>query len=113
MKLLIGIISIITLTFSPLESETEVLKPAESIDINAEILINQELTFDGYEGEYYFFTDTDFQAVVLKCEKELPVDLINGNFEGKKFRVSYKAAQRTADSSSEGTIEAVAPADKK
>ena len=113
MKLLISIISIITLTFSPVESETKVSQAPETIEMNTATLINQELTFDGYEGEYYFFTDSNYKAVVLECAKELPVDLTNGNHEGKKFCVSYKAEERTSDSSCEGIIEDVEISDKK
>ncbi|MAW94067.1 MULTISPECIES: hypothetical protein [unclassified Leeuwenhoekiella] len=113
MKLLISIISLITISFSPVSSDTEDTKTSETLETYNATLVNQELTYDGYEGEYYFFTDADFQAVVLECSKKLPVDLINGNFEGKKFQVSYQVAERTSDSSSEGTIQNVALTENK
>ncbi len=102
MKLLISIISIVALSFSPMESalntSTETVNTA---------VVNEQLTFDGYEGEYYFFTDTNYEAVVLEANQKLPIDLINGNYEGKKLEVSYEAVNRTQDSSSEGVIKSV------
>ncbi|MCC4213760.1 hypothetical protein [Leeuwenhoekiella parthenopeia] len=107
MKLLISIISVLILSFSPITSKEA------NAEITNDTFVNAELTFDGYEGEYYFFTDADLQAVVLESSSELAIDLENGNYEGSRVVVAYKALDRSADSSSEGIIKSITLANDK
>ena len=68
----------------------------------------QELTFDGYEGGYYFFTNEEQKAVVLEADEETKSpDLIYGSLEGKTFEVVYTPVSRTATSSTQGIIDTV------
>lgn len=46
------------------------------------------VTFDGYEGEYYFFSDKNFKAIELTERDELPIKaskLKESSYVGKKF----------------------------
>ncbi len=99
MKLLISIISILLISYNPLTHSDNEQAPAN------QDVINENLTFDGYEGEYYFFTDANYQAVVLEANPDaLAVDLINGGYEGKTFEVVYTNKEKNEESSSEGVI---------
>lgn len=81
--------------------------------INSEIattsaFVEDQLIFDGYEGNYYFFTDPDFKAVVLEVNDASSIsnyDLVNGNFEGKTFQVSYKTTDNPQNASAIGVIQ--------
>ena len=50
-------------------------------------------TFDGAEGNYFFFTDVESKALQFEdIEPALAkkLDLINGDYVGKTFEVHYK-----------------------
>lgn len=101
MKTLITIFSIVVISLSGFNS------PGLINSTNNDVVQNQ-LTFDGYEGGYYFFTNTDQQAVVLEIDEETKSpDLVNGNLEGETFEVVYTPVERTQTSSTEGIIETV------
>ncbi|MFD2825534.1 hypothetical protein ACFSYG_03555 [Leeuwenhoekiella polynyae] len=101
MKTLITIFSIVVISLSGFNS------PESTASVHEDVVQNQ-LTFDGYEGGYYFFTNTNQQAVVLEADEETKSpDLINGNLEGKTFKVVYTPVERTATSSTQGIIETV------
>lgn len=71
---------------------------------------SEVLVYDGFEGGYLFFTNVDHQAVVLEiADSELlkTVDLINGDFVGKKLKVEYEEMELQEESSSMGRIEEV------
>jgi len=98
MKTLITIFSILIISLSGFNSP-------ETIN---EDVVQHQLTFDGYEGGYYFFTDTDQQAVVLEADEETESpDLKDANLEGETFKVVYTPVERTETSSTEGIIELV------
>lgn len=68
---------------------------SESNQTNLENINKEEVTatFDGAEGNYYFFTDSNnkalqFEDVVEKVKKSY--DLINGDYVGKEFNINYK-----------------------
>ncbi len=70
---------------------------------------SEVLIFDGYEGGYLFFTNSERQAVVLEVTnvKVLNnIDLINGDFVGTKLNVDYEEIDEE-ESSSMGIIEMV------
>jgi len=67
----------------------------------------QELIFDGYEGEYYFFSDASHQAVVLESDSELTKNLKSNDAVGEQFEVAYEPKTQTETSSSQGTIAAI------
>ncbi|MFI8379024.1 hypothetical protein [Leeuwenhoekiella sp. NPDC079379] len=100
MKTLITIFNIFLISFSGITLDE---KPAE--------LIQDQLVFDGYEGNYYFFTNKDYQAVVLELsnQESLKYDLVNGNLEGKTFKVAYKSIENPKNSSAIGTIQSLEP----
>ncbi|MEE3244812.1 MAG: hypothetical protein VX226_09175 [Bacteroidota bacterium] len=95
MKTLLSIFSIITLSLS-----TAILPVNDDLS-------TQQLTFDGYEGGYYFFSDEAYQAVVLESDSELVMDLKNNDAVGEQFEVAYEPKAQTETSSSQGTIEAI------
>ena len=98
MKTLITIFSIVVISLSGFNCPEL---------INEDVVQNQ-LTFDGYEGGYYFFTTANQQAVVLEVDEETKSpDLVNGNLEGETFKVVYTPVERTATSSTQGIIETV------
>ena len=100
MKLLISLFTLFVLSFSPV--------PEKNLDMHSEDLVEQELVFDGYEGGYYFFSDATYQALVLEADEEhTPYELINGNLEGKSFKIAYKVVDPSPDSSTEGIIKEV------
>ncbi|MFC7358278.1 hypothetical protein ACFQO1_11310 [Jejudonia soesokkakensis] len=48
------------------------------------------VTFDGYEGEYYFFSDKNFKAIQLTERDELPIKaskLREGDYVGSTFTI--------------------------
>ncbi len=50
------------------------------------------VTFDGYEGGHYFFTDENGRAVSLSIDDELPANieaLKNGEHIGDQFEIDY------------------------
>jgi|GEM_PF-614233 len=56
------------------------------------------LTFDGYEGGYFIFSDSNHKAVLFETENETSLynyDLINGDYIGKKFNVVYENPNET------------------
>ena len=66
------------------ESQTELDKVS---------LITKTVTFDGYEGEYFFFTDIDGTPIIVektKSEKELFKLLQDNVAIGKKFILKFK-----------------------
>ncbi|WP_273016935.1 hypothetical protein [Leeuwenhoekiella blandensis] len=99
MKTLISIIGIITMGFSVAMNAPE--------DSSPNTKDTQELIFDGYEGEYYFFSDASHQAVVLESDSELTKNLKNNDAVGEQFEVAYEPKIQTATSSSQGTIAAI------
>lgn len=101
MKTLLTIFSIVLISFSNV-----------SLNLVNEDLVQDHLTFDGYEGGYYFFSDANYQAVVLKAKNDKSfenIDLKNGNLEGKKFNVAYEVVDQTQTSSATGLIESLEP----
>ena len=102
MKLAISLISILFLSFTPIDSKNL------NLEISTSNVVDEQLIFDGYEGGYYFFSNADYEAVVLGASEEnTPYELINGNLEGELFIVSYKHADDGLQTSSEGSITAV------
>jgi hypothetical protein len=99
MKTLVSIIAIITMGFSVAMNAPE--------DPSPNIKDTQELIFDGYEGEYYFFSDASHQAVVLESDSELTKNLQNNDAVGEQFEVAYEPKTQTETSSSQGTIAAI------
>jgi hypothetical protein len=52
------------------------------------------VTFDGYEGEYYFFSDQNYNAIQLTKNDPLPLKaskLKDGNYVGKTFTIKAPA----------------------
>ncbi|RMB63367.1 hypothetical protein EAX61_02955 [Dokdonia sinensis] len=90
MKTLILIFSIFTLGFT-----TEEL--SRNDEINVETFI-----YDGFEGGYYFFTDTSRKAVILEADNETTINknlLQRDDAIGKRFEVRYKKNKQQDDSS--------------
>ncbi|WP_028374670.1 hypothetical protein [Leeuwenhoekiella sp. MAR_2009_132] len=101
MKTLITLFSIFLISFSG----TTINEPSAE-------LVQDQLVFDGYEGNYYFFSDENYQAVVLEVSNKETLknyDLINGNLEGKVFKVAYTATENPENSSAIGIIQYIKP----
>ncbi|TMM29858.1 hypothetical protein FDT66_08270 [Polaribacter aestuariivivens] len=53
-------------------------------------------TFDGAEGNYYFFTDSERKALQfeeLDLAAKNKFDLITGDYVGKVFEISYEGSK--------------------
>ena len=90
MKTFILIFSLFTLGLSTRE-----------ITGNTEINIDT-FTYDGYEGGYYFFTNTSSKAVVLQTNDDTSINknlLKQDDSVGKCFKVRYEQKEKEDDSS--------------
>ena len=90
MKTFILIFSLFTLGLSTRE-----------ITGNTEINIDT-FTYDGYEGGYYFFTNTSSKAVVLQTNDDTSINknlLKQDDSVGKCFKVRYEQKEKEGDSS--------------
>ena len=62
-------------------------------EFDKDSIITKTVTFDGYEGEYFFFTDVDGTPIMVentKKEKELFKLLQDNVAVGKKFILKFK-----------------------
>ena len=62
-------------------------------EFDKDSIITKTVTFDGYEGEYFFFTDVDGTPIVVestKKEKQLFKLLQDNVAVGKKFVLKFK-----------------------
>ncbi|MAZ29349.1 MAG: hypothetical protein CL868_20035 [Cytophagaceae bacterium] len=101
MKTLITVISIVFFTFAtPIDND---------IKNNTLDTVEETLTFDGYEGEYFFFTDKDLNAVVLESQDETAAinDLRDNDEVGEEFNVTYSIAAQKEHPSSKGVIKEI------
>ncbi|TVZ52507.1 hypothetical protein [Dokdonia sp. Hel_I_53] len=100
MKTILIFLTVIMLGFNSTSTLVESYDISTTKDVNI-------LTFDGYEGEYFFFTDHNQKALILEksYQTELNSKLLEkNNNTGKRFRVTYLASDIEEDSSSQGTI---------
>ncbi len=100
MKTILIFLTVITLGLNSTSTLVDSYDISTTKDINI-------LTFDGYEGEYFFFTDENQEALIL--EKSAQTDLNSKLLEknkntGKRFRVTYMVSDLEENSSSQGTI---------
>lgn len=87
------------------------LTPATETVINNDIF-NETLTFDAYEGGYFFFTDSQELPLILVIDSKSSMNskiLIENEVAGNKFKVRYKAGKKLKNDSSEGTIIHIEP----
>lgn len=98
MKVLLAIFSLVIVSFT---------NPDFS-EIN-EDTVSEKLIFDGYEGEYFFFTNKELKAVVLEAQSEDAAinDLKDNDEVGEEFEVIYSPAKDATHASSEGVIKEI------
>ncbi len=104
MKTLLAIFSTLILGFSSIHE-----MPTSNDDV-----VIDTLTFDGYEGEYAFFTNCSDEAIVLLVPSQgdkLSKKLVQNKVTGNHFQVQYKKTKMDEDTSALGIIINIEPAE--
>ncbi|QOD59734.1 hypothetical protein H9I45_10260 [Polaribacter haliotis] len=90
MKNLIPIYMFLSVVFNAgVKTNSSTLSKIDRLNIEKEITA----TFDGAEGNYYFFTDSERNALQfedMNLEVKKKYDLVAGDYVGKKFNINYK-----------------------
>jgi hypothetical protein len=74
---------------------------------NSKEAFTEHLTFDAYEGGYFFFTDGDNEPRILEIDATTSINgklLTKNDNVGLEYLVHYKTVDKSKDSSSDGII---------
>jgi len=74
---------------------------------NSKEAFTEHLTFDAYEGGYFFFTSSDNEPIILEIDATTSINgklLTKNDVVGKEYLVHYKTVSKSNNSSSDGII---------
>lgn len=74
---------------------------------NSKEAFTEHLTFDAYEGGYFFFTGSDNEPRILEIDAATSINgklLTKNDVVGLEYLVHYKTVGKSDDSSSDGII---------
>lgn len=77
-------------------------------------IFEETLTFDGYEGDYFFFTNTEDKSIVLAMDENTifgTIPLTENEDIKNQFTVTYKFTLTDDDTSSSGVLIKAVPND--
>jgi len=70
-------------------------------------VLTETLTFDAYEGGYFFFTDEQQKPLILVSDSQASISLkkLQANeVTGEKFKVKYKNTATKGETSNQGLL---------